>query len=280
MSMYTRLRTLAVGTAVATLAVLAGASPAWAAAPANDDITQATVVPGLPFTDTVDTREATSDPSTDNAACGVATVWYRWTAAADGLVGFITAGSDHEATLAVYTGEASDPVLLECDDGSDGLPSEIVRQAEAGATYFISAGTCCGGAQAGQVGPGGTLVFAVQEAIPPVTDVAVTVGSGAVSRGGVVTLQGTVTCDQPATSFVEVTVMQRRGQRLAEGRGSSLIECGPAPTAWTFVFESSTGIDFGRGSATFNAIASAYGYGGGFTNTSMIDQPLRLRPGG
>ncbi|WP_341995800.1 hypothetical protein MRBLWH7_002966 [Microbacterium sp. LWH7-1.2] len=279
MSTFTRLRTLAAGMALATVAALAGASPAWAAAPGNDDINGATVVSELPYTDTVDTREATYDPSTDHAECGVATVWYRWTPSSDGLVGFSTVGSDYEATLAIYTGEASDPVLLECNVGTYGFPTEIVRLVEAGATYFIAAGTCCGG-EAGQVGPGGTLVFTAQEAEPPVTDVAVTVDSGVVSRGGVVTLQGTVTCDHAATSFVEVTVMQRRGHRLAEGRGSSLIECGPASTAWTFAFESSTGIGFGPGNATFNAIASAYGYGGGFTNTSMIDQPLQLRPGG
>ena len=279
MSDLTRLRTLAWGVALATAAALAGASPAWAAAPANDDISQATVVPGLPFTDTVDTREATFDPSTDNAACGAATVWYRWIASADDFVRFDTVGSDYQASLAVYTGEPSDLSLLECNDGSFGLPAEIARQVEAGVTYFIAAGTCCGDAEAGQVGPGGNLVFRVQQTVPPVTDFAVAVDSGVVSRG-VVTVQGTVTCDQPATSFVEVTVRQRRGQRSAEGVGSGLIECGPAPTAWTFVLESSTGIRFRPGDAAYDAIGSAYGHGGGFTNTSMIDQPLRLRPGG
>ena len=111
------LRMLAAGLAFATAAVLAVASPAVAAPPVNDDVSAATAVTGVPFTDTVNTSGATFDSETD-AGCGVATVWYRWTAPADGSVEFNTVGSDYDTTLALFTGEPPNLVLEECNDDS------------------------------------------------------------------------------------------------------------------------------------------------------------------
>ena len=151
--------------------------------------------------------------------------------------------------------------------------------AAAPADDVVAAGTCCGSAGVGLVGHGGTGVLILEEAEPPVTEVAVRVDSGVVTRDGVVTLQGAITCDHAATAYVEVTVMQRRGYRIAEGTGSGLLECGPAPSPWAFELGSSNGVVFSPGNAAFDAFASAYGYGGGFANTSLIDQPVKLRPG-
>jgi hypothetical protein len=142
----------------------------------------------------------------------------------------------------------------------------------------IAAGTCCGAAAVGQVGHGGTVVFNLEEAEPPVTEVTVRVDSGVVTRDGVLTLQGAVTCDQAALAYVEVTVMQRRGHRIAEGTGSNLLECGPASSPWAFEIQSSNQVMLSPGSAAFDAFASAYGDGGGFANTSLIDQSVKLRP--
>ena len=122
------------------------------------------------------------------------------------------------------------------------------------------------------------LVFNLQQAEPPVTVVEVSVDSGVVARDGVVTLQGTVTCDHAALAYVEVDVMQRRGNRIAEGTGSGLLECGSAPSPWAFEVTSSDAVVFSPGNAAFDAFASAYGDGGGFANTSLIDQPVKLRP--
>ena len=123
-----------------------------------------------------------------------------------------------------------------------------------------------------------TPVLNIQETEPPVTVVEVTVDAGVVARDGVVTLQGTVTCDHAALAYVEVDVMQRRGNRIAEGTGSGLLECGPAPSPWAFEVRSSDAVVFSPGNAAFDAFASAYGDGGGFANTSLIDQPVKLRP--
>ena len=56
-------------------------STAASAAPSNDDITAAVTVPGLPFTHTVDTSDATvavDDPATECFG-PLATVWYTFT---------------------------------------------------------------------------------------------------------------------------------------------------------------------------------------------------------
>jgi hypothetical protein len=142
----------------------------------------------------------------------------------------------------------------------------------------VPAGDGVAAADVGHVGHRGTLVLNLQEAEPPVTEVTVSVDSGTVTHDGVVTLQGAVTCDHAAITYVEVNVVQRRGYRVAEGTGSSLLECGPTPSPWTFEIGSSNGVLFSPGNAAFNAFASAYGYGGGFANTSLIDQPVKLRP--
>src|SRR6476469_9449519 len=79
--------------AVVTAAgLLYSASTAWAAVPTNDTIAGATPISALPFTATLDTTQATTDAddASINANCGApateASVWYSYTASADGAV--------------------------------------------------------------------------------------------------------------------------------------------------------------------------------------------------
>ena len=80
---------------------LPGVSSAWAQAPPNDTFEQATVISSLPFSQILDTSEATTD-STDaeaGASCGVpsvtfaATVWYEYTPPVDQSLVVSTSGS-------------------------------------------------------------------------------------------------------------------------------------------------------------------------------------------
>ena len=77
---------------------LPGISSAWAQAPPNDTFEQATVISSLPFSQILDTTQATTD-STDAealAACGgpsfpiAATVWYEYTPPVDQSVLILT----------------------------------------------------------------------------------------------------------------------------------------------------------------------------------------------
>lgn len=100
------LRALIIGAAVAlTAALVPGA--AHAAPPSNDDFADATVIGSLPFKSTVDTREGTvanDDPS--HCWWATSSVWFRYTAPADGFVRMATdRPEDEKPAISAYTGE-------------------------------------------------------------------------------------------------------------------------------------------------------------------------------
>jgi hypothetical protein len=68
---------------------------AAAAPPSNDEITTATVITTLPFSESLDIRDATADPA--DGGCGgsddLATVWYTFTPVVDMVVRVDTAGA-------------------------------------------------------------------------------------------------------------------------------------------------------------------------------------------
>ncbi|SDF37851.1 hypothetical protein SAMN05216553_101348 [Lentzea fradiae] len=95
-----------IGAAALLAAVLAPAA-AHAAPPANDDFSGATPVTALPFTSTVDTKEGTA-AADDPQLCwwSTSSVWYRYTAPADGFVAFATdREEDRKPAVSVYTGD-------------------------------------------------------------------------------------------------------------------------------------------------------------------------------
>jgi hypothetical protein len=80
------------------------AGPAMAAVPTNDDFANATVVSATPFTDAVNTTDATSQ-ATDSTGCGGShSVWYAYTASHNGTLTFDTSGSSFDTLLSAYTG--------------------------------------------------------------------------------------------------------------------------------------------------------------------------------
>ena len=79
--------TLLVGSA------MLGASPAIAAAPANDDIANAMVISEVPFSTSVDTSEAGTN---DAVGCGLSNnVWFSFTPTRDAVYEVTTLGSDY-----------------------------------------------------------------------------------------------------------------------------------------------------------------------------------------
>jgi len=90
----------------AVLLMALQALPAIAAPPSNDTIGGATVV-SLGFSQTLDTTEATTDADDAqlNATCGApatdASVWYSFTATADGGVVVDVSQSDYSAGVLV-----------------------------------------------------------------------------------------------------------------------------------------------------------------------------------
>lgn len=246
MSRFTRL--LAVALLATASVVVTG--PAAVAQPANDEIANATVIPTLPYTDTVNTQDAAIAEGDPIGCHSVATVWYTFTPTETTAIGVDTIGSTYDTTLSVYSGGPGDYELVACIDDFFGLQSGVAFTAFAGEQYLIGAGTCCGVAEVGVPGPGGDLVFNVYPESPGGFDVTVTLDPRqSVARDGTVTIRGTVTCTASAFFGIDLSVTQRLGRFQAIGQGSTSLSCGPEATQWSVPVNSQTGTIFGVGRA-------------------------------
>jgi len=109
--------------------------------PANDDFADATVLAteGTISGTNLGATDELSEPYHANILGG-ASVWFRWTAPADGFLSADTVGSDFDTLLAVYTGTAVD-ALTEVDSNDDSVGAQsAVHNApvSAGVTYSIA----------------------------------------------------------------------------------------------------------------------------------------------
>src|SRR5829696_4322062 len=137
---------LAIPAILFALLLLAGS--AQAAAPANDNFSDAAAVTGASGTTSgtnVEATPETGEPSNHVDDCctdgdlGDASVWYQWTAPSTGLFFFDTQGSDllgHDTVLGVYTGSLGTltEVGFNDDYGGDCCESRVVFPTTSGAT--------------------------------------------------------------------------------------------------------------------------------------------------
>ncbi|MCH8201201.1 MAG: hypothetical protein IIB85_04695, partial [Chloroflexi bacterium] len=138
--------------------------------PANDDLTDATVITSLPFADSVDTLLASTEPGEPGASCAfggpATTVWFSFTPSQDTLLLVDTTGSDFDAILAVWIDTVFGLGEIACSF-SVGAPSgsRLAFQAEAGQTYLFQVGGFPFGGNAA-----GKLAFSLDIGIPPAND--------------------------------------------------------------------------------------------------------------
>jgi len=251
--------------------------PALAAdAATNDDVANATVITAIPFTDNIDTTNATSSPD-DFVFCPTSgSVWYTITPDTDIRLEANTFGSDYDTVLTVLSGTPGSFGFVDCNDDSFGVQSRVVFTASAGITYYFQVAKCCG---FGEGDGGGNLVFSVLEG-PPLLEIGVTVNpSGSVdSKTGVATVSGTATCSA-YVAFLNVSgnLKQNIG-RLTTIRGSfgTTVECFAGhPAAWSATVTPDSG-KFGGGAAQVSVFAS--GCDNTFFCTSAEAQaPIQLR---
>jgi hypothetical protein len=218
---------LVLTSAAFVLGVAAGS--AWAQAPPNDTFEHATVI-SPPFSQTLDTREATTD-STDAealAACGLsvpiaATVWYEYTAPADQSLAISTSGSSYDTGVAVLTGSPGSLSAVTC------FPTIGTFSAVAGQTYHIGVDDISGGS-------GGTLNLSVTT---PGVELSVDSFGQFDHTTGVATVTGTLTCPSGFTGTVSGSLSQRRGDRTTTA-GTFLnpidVPCNGAPQQWSITF--------------------------------------------
>ena len=121
------------------LILAGGVASADAAVPSNDTFAGVTTVSSLPFTDTVETTQATTDADDVSAgtACGITggsftnSVWYAFTPTTDQTVQLSTSG--YGTAIAVVTG--TPPTFTSAPLCTAVNPA--VLEAVAGTTYYF-----------------------------------------------------------------------------------------------------------------------------------------------
>lgn len=198
-SMRTLGSRMLLGSTIGLLGVAGLAAPAIAAMPANDEVSGAVAV-SLGDHVVQDTTEATTtaDDAVLNEACGApatdASVWYTYTAAADGGVILDMTASDYSGGFLVFEGTPDATSLVTCGPGVVGFG------ASAGTTYNVMVIDDQGD---GTPATGGNLVLDVNQAPPPPTvDVAVD-GRATVDRSGTAWITGTYSCTD--ADFIELS---------------------------------------------------------------------------
>jgi Family of unknown function (DUF6299) len=198
------------------------------AQPTNDTFGGATVIGALPFSDTVDTTEATTDAddAEANTNCGApatdASVWYEFTATEDAVIVVDVGASNYTAGIIVVTGEPDSFEFVTCD------AFFVAFEALAGETYRILAFDF-------EDGTGGTLQISVDEAPPP-PEISLTVDpTGQKTKSGSAIVSGTVTCtgENIEFTFIDVELQQRVGRILISGFGSIDFPCDGDTHEWS-----------------------------------------------
>lgn len=217
----TKTRRIALAISLALSLTTVAVAPVAAAAP-NDDPTSATTITSLPASISVDTTEATSGPG-DPGYCHApdfgtdpATVWFEFTATADGPLGATTFGSDYDTTLYVGTPDGEGGIkVIGCSDDTRTLQSAVRFDAQAGQRYLFVVGSSPFGD-----GLGGNLVFNLDVG-PPAQTAAVQLDPIGTVAKGVATFHGTVSCAAPTDlgSLVIVELAQEDGQHYSFGTG-------------------------------------------------------------
>jgi hypothetical protein len=230
---------LAILTTLAAAFTLAFAAPVLAVAPGNDTYAARTVVGTLPFSESLDTTDATTDAddAEANAQCGApatdASVWYELTAAEDGFVVVDVSGSSYTAGIIVATGAPGAFAVLTCGPGAIAFPTT------AGETFAILAFDD----QADGSGNGGTLNITIDTAPPPPT-VDLTVDPiGHFTSSGSAIISGTVTCVGIADfTSIDVELRQRVGRFVISGFGSTPFTCDGTTQPWSVEVFASNGL--------------------------------------
>jgi PKD repeat protein len=147
---------VAAGTAAA-IAIMAPATSAMAAPPGNDAMSGATAVMSLPFVETVDLTEATTEPA-EPSNCGFngPTVWYRFMPTSNVVMRATATGAT--ATSAYLEFSPGFLVGLGCRTGAEPVPFT----AFAGSTYLVQVGAPFGG--------GGSTEFTLDRYPAPAND--------------------------------------------------------------------------------------------------------------
>jgi hypothetical protein len=147
------------------LVLTAGATRAQAQ-PTNDECETAPVIMEVPFSETIETEEASTGEGDPEQSCGLGgpsqngkSVWYSFTAPRAGTLVANTFGSNYDTVLSAYTGGCEGLTEEACDDDSNGQQSRVEVAVEAGETVLFEVTDLNG--------EGGSLTFNLAFLVPP-----------------------------------------------------------------------------------------------------------------
>jgi hypothetical protein len=243
--------------------------------PANDDFDNAIPITVLPFTDSINTSEATpaADDPTDCYGTNVS-VWYELTSITNIRIQVDTSYSDYETVVAVYTGTRGNLYLIACWDSPC-----FTLDVRAGETYYFMVTS--------YYGMGGNLVFSVDVAPPPPPPLTIDLQVDPVNfvNNGITTVSGTVNSSAPLDyGYVSVQVRQKAGRVFITGYNNTSIYTADGVARWTVKVSGDIG-PFKAGKVTVRAIAegctsyaSCPGGGGGqCVQTPEVSTNVRLQ---
>jgi hypothetical protein len=241
---------IAILVGLAVILNLSLVAPVLAVVPTNDLYAGRTVIGSLPFTDSLDTTEATTDADDDEMnpeICGApatdASVWYELTPASDGAIIVDVSASTYSAGVIVATGSPGSFSFVTCGPGA------VIFEAVASEAYAILAFDD----QLDEDGiSGGTLNITVDVAPPP-PEVNVTVDPvGHFTQAGSAIVGGTVMCSGTNIefAFLDVQLRQRVGRVVINGFGSIDLLCDGETHDWSVEVFADNGIFKGGRAAT------------------------------
>lgn len=193
--------------------------------PANDDFTNATVIPTAGITRDVTNTYASKEPGEPNHAgnAGGHSVWWTWTAPALGTVSIITAGSSFTTLLGVYTGSSvSDLTVVTNSDGINRVTGK------AWVTFIVTPGAQYHIALDGYNGESGDAVFAFKyshDTTPPTVSIH-SPKPGADVSSSTLLVQGTAS-DNVAVAWVKY--------RLENAAGTNAWQLATGTNTWSAV---------------------------------------------
>lgn len=217
------------------------------AQPANDDFDSATVISVLPFTDSINTMDATKAADDPYSCYGYwygHTVWYSFTPTENMRIGVDISGSDYMIFLTAYTGSRG--ALSQTACVWSWWPTLMYTNASQPIYFMV-----------GSYGsePGGNLKLKVN-AFPPLTINLSIDPVGSVNRlTGDAMIHGTLTSSRPVSGRLSGELRQRAG-RFEVISGSLNFSFNTAnATTWNATVRGSNG-PFNAGQASATAFAS------------------------
>ena len=233
--------------------------------PGNDNFANATSIASLPFTDSLSTQGATTEPGEPSPSCapGGSTVWYSFTPAADMSIAADTVGSNFSTVLSAFTG--SDFATLQFV-GCQAFGNRLVLDLRAGTTYHFQVG--------GFFGETGNLVFNLAVFVRLAVGLSIDPSGSVLPATGAATVTGVVTCNKRAFVDLRGSLRQRAGRGFITGSFALGLQCDGA-TRWSATVVSDSG-PFAGGSADVFVSAAAFS-GEGESASAEASATIRLQ---